>query len=253
MPHSSQSASCAKHSAVAEAREIARHLRRSGDPARATGMERYFKHEITALGVATPVLRTLIRERTRGLKKTWTPAAAVSVCDRLVREPELEIRIAGVLFLGAFHRTLTENVLADAERWLKTRLDNWALVDALCGCVLWPMLARLPAVEDALPRWSRAEGLWLRRASLVTLVSSARRGERLDLAYRLARSHFADPEDLMHKATGWLLREAGRTYRGRLERYLLRHGPAIPRTALRYAIEHFPPAERARLLRVTRS
>ena len=61
-----------------------------------------------------------------------------------------------------------------------------------------------------------------------------------------------DREDLAHKAVGWLLREAGRTDRARLERYLLAHGPAIPRTSLRYAIEHFPPRERRRLLEATR-
>jgi 3-methyladenine DNA glycosylase AlkD len=56
----------------------------------------------------------------------------------------------------------------------------------------------------------------------------------------------------MHKATGWLLREAGKTDPARLKRFLLQHGPAIPRTALRYAIERFPAAARAELLQTTR-
>ena len=107
-------------------------------------------------------------------------------------------------------------------------------------------------MEDTLSAWSRADCLWLRRAALVTLVPFARHGERLDLAYRLAREHFPDSEDLMHKATGWLLREAGKTDMPRLKKFLLRHGPTIPRTALRYAIERFPAAEKAGLMRATR-
>ena len=95
--------------------------------------------------------------------------------------------------------------------------------------------------------------MWLRRAALVTLVPFARRGRRLVTAYRLAREHFADPEDLLHKAIGWLLRETGKTDGPRLKRFLLRHGPVIPRTALRYAIERFPATERAELLQATRS
>ena len=62
----------------------------------------------------------------------------------------------------------------------------------------------------------------------------------------------SDPEDLVQKATGWLLREAGRTDRKRLEEFLLIHGRKIARTTLRYAIEHFPPAEYKRLLEETK-
>ena len=56
----------------------------------------------------------------------------------------------------------------------------------------------------------------------------------------------------MHKAVGWLLREAGRTDRPRLEKWLRAKGPRLPRTTLRYAIEHFPEPERQALLRDTR-
>jgi 3-methyladenine DNA glycosylase AlkD len=61
-----------------------------------------------------------------------------------------------------------------------------------------------------------------------------------------------DPEDLMHKASGWLLREAGKTDAERLEKFLLTHGPAIPRTTVRYSIERFPEGKRKELLVATR-
>jgi 3-methyladenine DNA glycosylase AlkD len=176
----------------------------------------------------------------------------VALCDRLLREPELEIRGVGILLLAAFNQEFTPSLLTWAKRWLNTRLDNWALVDSFCASVLSPLLARHPSVETSLRQWSRAPKLWVRRASLVTLVPFARRGRLLDLAYTLAREHFADREDLMHKATGWLLREAGKTNSARLRQFLLQHGPDIPRTALRYAIERFPAAERADLLATTR-
>ncbi len=57
----------------------------------------------------------------------------------------------------------------------------------------------------------------------------------------------------MHKAVGWLLREAGKTDMARLEKYLLSKGPKIPRTTVRYAIERFPKEERKRLLNATRA
>src|SRR5262249_49642827 len=87
-----------------------------------------------------------------------------------------------------------------------------------------------------------------RRASIVSLISLARKGAALDLTYATARTLHADHEDLIRKAVGWTLREAGKTDPARLERYLRQNGPSIPRTTLRYAIERFPlPVRRDRL------
>jgi 3-methyladenine DNA glycosylase AlkD len=154
--------------------------------------------------------------------------------------------------LSAFRREFTPCLAVPAKRWLKTRLDNWALVDSFCSAVLSRWLEQHPPVERTLRQWAADPCLWLRRAALVALVPFARRGLRLNTAYELAQSRLADPEDLMHKAIGWLLREAGKTDSRRLREFLLHHGPALPRTTLRYAIERFPAAERSRLLQATR-
>ena len=61
-----------------------------------------------------------------------------------------------------------------------------------------------------------------------------------------------DREDLIQKAVGWALREAGKSDMGRLEQYLRENGPRIPRTTLRYAIERFSPRRRRELLVATR-
>ena len=93
----------------------------------------------------------------------------------------------------------------------------------------------------------------MRRTAVVPFVPLARKGRQLDAAYGVVLSLVDDREDLIHKACGWLLREAGKTDSGRLERFVRRHGPRLPRTALRYAIERFPAAQRARLLAETRA
>jgi 3-methyladenine DNA glycosylase AlkD len=71
-------------------------------------------------------------------------------------------------------------------------------------------------------------------------------------AYRIATRLLDDDEDLMHKAVGWLLREAGKSDMERLAEYLLTKGPRMSRTTVRYAIERFPKDERKRLLEATR-
>ena len=237
---------------TAKAREVIGWLRQRGDPKRAQGVQQYFKHEIVALGIDTATVREFAAAQSKQLAAGWTVADATNLCDRLLREPELEIRGTGILVLSAFKREFRPGLTGVARRWLETRLDNWALVDSFCGSILSPLLEQHPAVEQTLRAWSRARSLWVRRAAIVTLVPFARRGRLLDTVYGLAQEHFGDPEDLMHKAVGWLLREAGKTDLPRLRQFLLQHGPAIPRTTLRYAIERFPAVDRGRLLESTR-
>jgi len=234
------------------ASSIADTLRGWHDPVRAAGVRRYFKHAVVAIGVDTPTLRGYLSEQVARLRPLWTVDHAIRACAALLAEPEMEVRGAGLLLLAGFQRQITRDFASLAESWLSRRLDNWALVDSFCSLVISPLLAREPAFEAALRRWSQAESPWVRRASLVALVPAARRGQHLDLAYGLAIEHFRDPEDLLHKATGWLLREAGKTDADRLRQFLQRHGPSLPRTALRYAIERFSKLERASLLKSTR-
>jgi 3-methyladenine DNA glycosylase AlkD len=226
------------------------------DPARARAAQRYFTDEIVALGVTAPVVRGLVRTRMKPLMNLWGLGDAVKCCDLLLKEPEIEVRVAGVLVLGMFKRDFTLALTDHAYKWLQKRMDNWALVDSLSSLVLSPLLEKHPEVgathASPLQTWSRDKCLWVRRAALVALVPLARHGKYLDLSYELARDHLGDSEDLMHKAIGWLLREAGRTDAPRLRQFLLRHGPAIPRTTLRYAIEHFPSRDRTELMNATR-
>ena len=94
--------------------------------------------------------------------------------------------------------------------------------------------------------------MWVRRASAVGLIPAVRRGIALDAAYQVASQLHGDREDLIQKAVGWMLREAGKADDRRLERYLRANGPSIPRTTVRYAIERYPPPTRRALLEATR-
>jgi len=100
--------------------------------------------------------------------------------------------------------------------------------------------------------WTGSDNMWVRRGAAVAFVPLVRKKKHLATAYRIATRLLGDSEDLMHKAVGWLLREAGKSDMARLEKYLLAKGPKIPRTTVRYAIERFPKEKRKRLLNATR-
>jgi 3-methyladenine DNA glycosylase AlkD len=128
-----------------------------------------------------------------------------------------------------------------------------ATTDSICGSLIGPLLLQYPKLAARMVGWSRNPNMWVRRAAAVGLIPSVRRGVALDLAYTVAERLHRDREDLIQKAVGWMLREAGKADPGRLERYLLKNGRTIPRTTLRYAIERFPPGRRRTLLAETKA
>jgi len=228
------------------ARESVTALSACADPARAAGQRRYFKEQVEFLGLTSPQIAEIeagIWKRVRGV---WTFAEAVIYAESMLKGRFHEIRGLGLLVLLRFRKEFPPAFPARVRGWLAAdRLDNWALVDVFCPKALGPFLTRDPGFVREIATWTADPNRWVKRASAVSFLGPARRGLCLDAAYDIAVRLFPVDDDLIHKATGWLLREAGKTDRPRLKAFLLKHGPSIPRTALRYAIEHFPEAERA--------
>jgi len=218
-------------------------------------MRAYFKRDETVsfFGVALPDLRRLARATWVDRRTTWNVTAATAFCDGLIRQPEFEAKVVGVLVLARWWREFPPGLLRTVRRWLHGGHGaSWAAVDLVAPSLLTPLIERDPALLAELTGWTGARSLWVRRASAVALVPLARKGRALREAYQIAAALQTDRHDLIHKASGWLLREAGKTDPDRLERFLRRHGPAIPRTTLRYAIERFPADRRRQLLLETR-
>ncbi len=206
------------------------------------------------LGVKVPRIRALVSELHATVKASWSQAEAVAYCDIMVGNRFLEAKAVGLIMLGRFQRGFDKSLYRIIESWIKEGdLRNWAAIDCLSGEVLTPLITRYPELIAHFARWRRSRNQWLRRAAVVALALPARKGEHLDVAYASVEDLFDDPEDLMHKACGWLLREAGKTNMARLERFLRHRGPEMSRTTVRYAIERFPIGKRKRLLAATRA
>jgi 3-methyladenine DNA glycosylase AlkD len=240
---------------AALAKSAAARLKREGtSKARNQGL-RFFKahRDIHLFGVPAPGIRKIEKDIFRDVADEWSLEDALSFCHILMANRHLEAKALGILLLSRYKKEFNPTLVRHFEDWILQDLcSNWATIDALSCYVIAPFLVTHPGRIAELHRWVRSPNLWLRRAAAVSLVPLARRGQHLEHAYQVADHLLEDPEDLLHKATGWLLREAGKTDPRRLEKYLTARGPGIPRTALRYAIEKFPPATRKELLRKTR-
>jgi 3-methyladenine DNA glycosylase AlkD len=237
--------------AVAAKRALAK-MRR---PAGAFDASRYFRgaNDLGFYNVGTAAMRALARSIYLAHRDQWSVDDAMAFADVMIRDRVLEVKSVGIEVVARYRRDFTPRLLPSWKRWLADNHSaSWATTDAICGSLIGPLVVAHPEVGARLRVWARDRNLWVRRAAIVGLIPRARRGESLDLVYQIASRLHRDREDLSHKAVGWALREAGKRDLPRLERYLRANGPSIPRTTLRYAIERFPAARRAALLKETR-
>lgn len=236
------------------ARSSVVNLESLADPRRAAGQHRYFKEQVAFLGLTSPQIKEIeagIWEKVRG---AWVFSDAVAYAEAMLSREFHEVRALGLLILLRFRGDFPPSFSGRVRRWLRAdRLDNWALVDVFCPDALGPMLENNPGFVKEIKTWTDDPNRWVKRASAVSFIKLARRGKCLDAVYEISARLFPAGDDLIHKATGWLLREAGKTDRPRLRMFLLKHGPAIPRTTLRYAIEHFSEQERQNIMNRTKA
>lgn len=122
------------------------------------------------------------------------------------------------------------------------RINNWDLVDVSAPYIGAWWLDQPDALERLTELAAHAD-LWHRRAAVIFTFAAIRAG-RLDLTWALAQQLLGDKHDLMHKAVGWMLREAGKRDLDGLRGFLRANVSRMPRTMLRYAIEKLDEPER---------
>lgn len=125
------------------------------------------------------------------------------------------------------------------------RINNWDLVDRSAPSVIGGYLFDKP--RDILYRLARSDNVWERRTAIVSTAYFIKQGA-LDDTFQIAELLLNDDHDLIHKAIGGWLREAGKQDRQRLLRFLDKHAATMPRTTLRYAIEHLDQEQRQHYL-----
>jgi 3-methyladenine DNA glycosylase AlkD len=228
---------------------LVKQLDAAANPEDARTLARYFKtgpgqygEGEAFLGVKLSRIRTLTRPyRTQAfVADQWLP---------LLRSPVHEHRLACLVVMAERARRGPEGERGEIyQTYLASTayVNNWDLVDVSCAPVVgrW-LLDRDRAPLDLL---ARSSWLWDRRIAMVSTHALLRAGQSAD-TYRLAEMLLHDDHDLIHKATGWMLREAGaRVSVGELRAFLDAHAATMPRTTLRYAIERLDSEERARYL-----
>jgi 3-methyladenine DNA glycosylase AlkD len=175
--------------------------------------------------------------------------------ERLLEHDAHEVRAGAVRIMAEQAKaraTTPEQLEALAALYLRRhdRIDDWDLVDLGAWEVLGRSLVDRP--RDVLDELAASDDPWRRRSAITATFAFIRRGE-LDDTYRIAGRLLDDTHELVRKAVGWALRNAGDHDPERLTGFLDEHAATMPRSTLRNAIEKLTPEERKRLLALGRA
>ena len=242
----------------------------NANPSQVEGLARFFKtgpgqygEGDKFLGIKVPVTRQVVKE-------CWQ-SVSFDELEECISSEYHEVRLAALLTLVEIFKHAGKRCPVEAghdkQKCVDFYLDhtayinNWDLVDLSC----YPLLGEWLLDKDRTLLYELARDgktIWEQRIGMVSTMTFIRHGQ-LEDTFRIADILLHHPHDLIHKAVGWLLREAGKRDKVALESYL-RHSASschsrldrespryqvMPRTMLRYAIEKFPEAERQEYLR----
>ena len=222
---------------------LKKELAAAADPERARNSAWFFKtgkgqygYGDRFIGLTVPTMRRIAH------RYVDLPLADV---EKLLASPIHEHRFAALEILVAQYER--ENSRAIFDFYLKHTkfVNNWDLVDTSAPYIVGPHLLTRP--RKILYRLAKSRNLWERRIAIIATMPLIRAGE-LEDTFAIAKLLLADDHDLIHKAVGWMLREAGKQSAPALLRFLEQNHEDMPRTMLRYAIERFPVTQRKRML-----
>ncbi len=192
------------------------------------------------LGVTVPNIRAIAKQYKN---------ISLNEIRELMQSEWHEVRLCALLIMVEKNKKKDETLrqqLFDLYLSQTDRINNWDLVDLSCRFIVGEYL--LDKSRDILYQLAQSPLLWDNRIAIVSTYAFIRKGQ-LEDTYALSDLMMHHPHDLMHKAIGWMLREAGKRDSERLYDYVMSHRADMPRTMLRYAIEKFSPKERAILMK----
>jgi len=195
------------------------------------------------LGVRAPKIRLIAKKY-----------IDISIVDMkiLIQSKYHEERLLGLIILvNKYSKTKdkkTKNQLYKIYISSFKYINNWDLVDVTCPHVIGKHL--IDKDRSILYKWSKSDDLWTKRIAIVSTFSFIRQND-LEDTFKIAEILLQDKHDLIHKAVGWMLREAGKRDLEKEEIFLKKYYRDMPRTMLRYAIEKFPESKRQAYLKGT--
>jgi len=217
-------------------------LKKLADPERAKGSLRFFKTGKGQYGEGDRFLGITVPEA-RKVAKKFKDLPLLEVKKLLESKIHEHRFVALEILVFKYEASLETEKKKIVNFYLKNRkfVNNWDLVDTSSYPILGNWL--LDKDREILYKLAKSKNLWDKRIAIVSTFEFIRSNQFED-TLKISEILLNDKHDLIHKASGWMLREVGKKSQPTLENFLKKHSKNMPRTMLRYAIEKFPEERR---------
>jgi 3-methyladenine DNA glycosylase AlkD len=201
--------------------------------------QNFFKEDIKVYGVKTALVGKIA-------KKYWAQVKGkpkqeiFDLCEGLYKSGYMEEAFMVSNWMPEYIDNLLVSDLVTFKRWIDSYIDNWAKCDGFCNHTIGDLIAKFPEIVGEVKSWAKSNNRWLKRASAVSFIVPAKRGDFLIDAFAICDVLLMDGDDMVQKGYGWLLKEESRKHQKEVFDYVVKHRMVMPRTALRYAIELMP-------------
>ncbi len=233
------------------ARDFIAELNALADPVRAKNSAWFFKTYDGGYGAGDKFIGLrvpVIREVCKKYKQLPLPEI-----EKLLESPIHEHRLAAVIIMTIQARRANaddKKALYDLYLRRHDRINNWDLVDTGCRDVVGAWLE--DKSRQPLYKLAKSKSIWERRTAIVSTSQFISHND-FGNTFAISELLLNDKEDLIHKAVGWMLREAGKRDQQALKEFLDKHAATMPRTALRYSLEKFGSDDKAHYMSLRQS
>ena len=203
------------------------------------GERRFFKEKIKNYGVRTPDRRKVAKNMLY-LIKDLKKDKVFKICEEMLKSKYNE---ESTIAFDWVYRRKDEFEVKDFkifEKWVKKYVDNWAKCDDFCTHSLGFLINKYPKLSKDLFLWTKSKNRWVKRAAAVVYIYPWNKPKAINWVMKTAKVLLMDPDDMVQKGYGWMLKEASKHHLERVFKYVMSEKHRMPRTALRYAIELMP-------------
>jgi 3-methyladenine DNA glycosylase AlkD len=198
--------------------------------------ERYFKEPVVMYGIRSADVSAVGKEYFKRIRERSREEIFV-LCEELWISGIMEESFIACHWSEYIHRQYQPGDFSIFDRWVNSYVNNWASCDTLCNHSVGSIVQMYPSLIQNLIGWTGSENRWAKRAAAVSLIIPARKGLFLKDIFRIADILHSDPDDMVQKGYGWMLKAASQANQEEVFLYVMSKKETMPRTALRYAIE----------------
>lgn len=229
------------------AEKIRKELVKNADKKAAETGQRFFKEKVKLYGVSSKISGAIYKS-VLGEVRELSKKEVFENCEELYKSGYCEEGWIAPNLAYEKRKEFEEKDMDTFEKWIENYVDDWAKCDTLCNHTVAAEVDKYPTLLGRLKKWTQSPKRFVKRAAAVTLIVPAREGRYLSDVLEIADKLMMDPDDLVQKGYGWMLKAASQAHQKEIFEYVMKHKDKMPRTALRYAIEKMPEDLRKRCM-----